>query len=110
MDVRFCEGRNHRREARVRAAGSARVRRARSSEARVRRFSFLLTKTYMDVGKPYLTGDYGRVAPSLVATDSSSTRESCILGIVIELLRIDRGGWVALFPGNCSTYGFVDIH
>ena len=62
------------------------------------------------VGKPYLTGDYGRVAPSLVATDSSSTRESCILGIVIELLRIDRGGWVALFPGNCSTYGFVDIH
>ena len=49
-------------------------------------------------------------APSLVATDSSSTRESCILGIVIELLRIDRGGWVALFPGNCSTYGFVDIH
>jgi hypothetical protein len=44
------------------------------------------------------------------ATDSSSTHESCILGIVIELLRIDRGGWVALFPGNRSTYGFVDIH
>src|SRR5439155_3082018 len=42
MDVRFCEGRNHRREARVRAAGSARVRRARSSEARLRRIFFLL--------------------------------------------------------------------
>jgi len=52
MDVRFCEGRNHRREARVRAAGSARVRRARSSEARLRRIFFSLTKTYMDVGKP----------------------------------------------------------
>src|SRR5947209_1619863 len=51
MDVRFCEGRNHRREARVRAAGSARVRRARSSVARVRRIFFSLTKTYMDVGK-----------------------------------------------------------
>src|SRR5579864_5418815 len=44
MDVRFCEGRNHRREARVRAAGSARVRRARSSEARLRRIFFLLDK------------------------------------------------------------------
>jgi len=51
-----------------------------------------------------------RLARHSPATDSSSTRESCILGIVIELLRIDRGGWVALFPGNCSTYGFVDIH
>src|SRR5579864_4728444 len=50
MDVRFCEGRNHRREARVRAAGSARVRRARSSEARLRRIFFSLTKTYMEVG------------------------------------------------------------
>src|SRR5438445_8553890 len=44
MDVRFCEGRNHRREAHVRAAGSARVRRARSSEARVRRIFFSLTQ------------------------------------------------------------------
>src|SRR6266404_7012230 len=54
MDVRFCEGRNHRREARVRAAGSARVRRARSSEARLRRIFFSLTKTYMEVGNSYL--------------------------------------------------------
>src|ERR1700740_3529995 len=45
MDGRFCEGRNHRREARVRAADSARVRRARSSEARLRRIFFSLTKT-----------------------------------------------------------------
>ena len=51
MDVRFCQGRNHRREARVRAAGSARVRRARSCVARLRRISFSLTKTYMEVGK-----------------------------------------------------------
>ena len=58
--------------------------------------------------QPFLT-DWGTVARHSPATDSSSTRESCILGIVIELLRIDRGGWVALFPGNCSTYGFVDI-
>src|SRR6266436_5421458 len=54
MDVRFREGRNHRREARVRAAGSARVRRARFSEARLRRIFFSLTKTYMEVSKPYL--------------------------------------------------------
>src|SRR5256885_2676969 len=51
MDVRFCEGRNHRREAHVRAAGSARVRGARSSEARLRRIFFSLTKTYMDIDK-----------------------------------------------------------
>jgi len=44
MDVRFCEGRNHRREAHVRAAGSARVRHARSSEARLMRKLFLLDK------------------------------------------------------------------
>src|SRR5229473_2163976 len=50
MDVRFCEGRNHCREAHVRAAGSDKVRRARSSEARLRRIFFSLTKTYMDVG------------------------------------------------------------
>ena len=50
-----------------------------------------------------------RFARDSPATDSSSTRESCILGIVIEL-RIDCGAWVTLFPGNCSTYGFVDIH
>src|SRR5262249_4635065 len=51
MDVRFCEGRNHRREARVRAAGSDKLNSARSSEARLRRIFFSLTKTYMDVGK-----------------------------------------------------------
>jgi hypothetical protein len=45
MDVRFCEGRNHRREAHVRAAGSAKVRRARSSEVRLRRIFFSFTKT-----------------------------------------------------------------
>src|SRR4051794_6800715 len=42
MDVRFCEGRNHRREAHVRAAGSKDVRFARSSVARVRRTVFPL--------------------------------------------------------------------
>jgi len=35
MDVRFCEGRNHRREAHVRAACPETDRRARSSQARV---------------------------------------------------------------------------
>src|SRR5437867_699295 len=49
MDVRFCEGRNDRREARMRAAGSAEFNSARSSVARVRRICFSLTKTYMDV-------------------------------------------------------------
>jgi hypothetical protein len=58
MDVRFCEGRNHRREAHLRAAGSAQVRRARSSEARLRRIFFSLTKTYMEVG-------YSEVEPCL---------------------------------------------
>ena len=38
-----------------RAAGSAKVRRARSSEARLRRIFFSLTKTYMEVGKPQAT-------------------------------------------------------
>ncbi len=51
MDVRFCESRNHRREAQVRAADSGRFIRARSSEARLRRIFFSLTKTYMEVGK-----------------------------------------------------------
>src|SRR6266404_3866760 len=37
------------------AAGSDRLNSARSSEARVRRIFFSLTKTYMDVGKPVAT-------------------------------------------------------
>ena len=44
MDVRFCEGRNHSREAQVRAADADECARARSSEARVRRTLFLLDK------------------------------------------------------------------
>ena len=39
----------------MRAAGSAKVRRARSSEERLRRIFFSLTKTYMEVGKPEVT-------------------------------------------------------
>src|SRR4029077_3944805 len=50
MDVRFCEGRNHCREAHVRAAYPEIDRRARSSPARQENCCFLLTKTYMDVG------------------------------------------------------------
>jgi hypothetical protein len=42
MDVWFCEGRNHRREAQLRAADSEDVRIARSSVARVRRIVFSL--------------------------------------------------------------------
>src|SRR6195256_4709154 len=44
MDVRFCEGRNHRREAQVRAADTSEYHGARSSEARVRRTVFSLDK------------------------------------------------------------------
>jgi hypothetical protein len=44
MDVRFCEGRNHRREAQVRAADAGECGCARSSEARVRRTAFPLDK------------------------------------------------------------------
>src|SRR5204863_5651217 len=44
MDVRFCEGRNHRREAQMRAADAGECGCARSSEARVRRTAFPLDK------------------------------------------------------------------
>src|SRR5207245_9764367 len=44
MDVRFCEGRNHRREARVRAAGSARVRRCALLRSALQENLFLLDK------------------------------------------------------------------
>jgi hypothetical protein len=44
MDVRFCEGRNHRREAQVRAADAGECGCARSSEALVRRTAFPLDK------------------------------------------------------------------
>src|SRR5438876_12268267 len=42
MDVRFCEGRNHRREARVRAAGSASVRRCALLRCALQENLFLL--------------------------------------------------------------------
>jgi len=54
----------------VRAAGSGRFGGARSSEERQEDCVFLLTKTYMDVGYPYLT-DYGRFArdpPGIIAS------------------------------------------
>jgi len=52
MDVRFCEGRNHRREAQVRAAGSGRFTVRAPPKRASGELCFLLTKTYMDVGKP----------------------------------------------------------
>ena len=51
MDVRFCEGRNHRREAQVRAAGSGRFAVRAPPKRASGELCFLLTKTYMDVGK-----------------------------------------------------------
>ncbi len=61
MDVRFCEGRNHRREAHVRAAGSDSFTSARSSEARARRIFFSLTKD-LHGGRLPLRWDYFRIA------------------------------------------------
>ena len=57
MDVRFCEGRNHRREAQLRAAdpGECDVRAPPKRASGGLRF--LLTKTYMDVGKPEVIRD-----------------------------------------------------
>jgi len=55
MDVRFCEGRNHRREAQVRAADTGEYGSARSSEARVRRTVFSLDK---DLHGSRQTGSY----------------------------------------------------
>ena len=52
MDVRFCEGRNHRREAHLRAAGSDKDNCARSSKRASGEIFFSLTKTYMEVGNP----------------------------------------------------------
>jgi hypothetical protein len=55
MDVRFCEGRNHGRQAHMRAAGSGMNVLARSStSAREENCVFLLTSTFMDVGHPEL--------------------------------------------------------
>ena len=69
MDVRFCEGRNHRREAHVRAAGSDSFTSARSSVARVRRPFFLLDK---DLHGGRQTGSYpGGLRPSHPALDSN---------------------------------------
>src|SRR6266849_652181 len=64
MDVRFCEGRNHRREAHVRAAGSDSFTSARSSEARVRRNLFLLDKrlTWMSANRK-LSCFHGGISP-----------------------------------------------
>src|SRR5437660_11030531 len=88
MDVRFCEGRNHRREARVRAAGSARVRRARSSEARLRRIFFSLTKTYMEVGKPKVI--MSRTKPVAVSIHLSPLAAEA-RGLRRPRLRLQRG-------------------
>src|SRR5258708_28776546 len=55
MDVRFCEGRNHRREAQVRAVDAGECGCARSSEARVRRTAFPLDK---DLHGSRLLGTY----------------------------------------------------
>src|SRR5438445_1417086 len=61
MDVRFCEGRNHRREARVRAAGSARVRRCALLRSALQENLFLLDKD-LHGGRQTLPWDYFRVA------------------------------------------------
>ena len=45
MDVRFCEGRNHRREAQVRAAGSGRFAVRAPPKRASGELCFLLTKT-----------------------------------------------------------------
>src|SRR5216117_1343028 len=54
MDVRFCEGRNHRREARVRAAGSARVRRCALLRSALQENLFLLDKDLHGGRQPFL--------------------------------------------------------
>lgn len=53
MDVWFCEGRNHGREARVRAARNGEPDLARSSKARVRRSVIFLDIDYMEVAQVY---------------------------------------------------------
>jgi hypothetical protein len=67
MDVRFCEGRNHRREAQLRAADAGECGCARSSEARVRRTAFPLDKdlhgcrqtgSYPETGLEEINGDF----------------------------------------------------
>jgi hypothetical protein len=55
MDVRFCEGRNHRREAHVRAADSGRFSVRAPPKRASGEMCFPLTKTYMDVGVPGLS-------------------------------------------------------
>ena len=55
MDVWFCEGRSHSREATCELRILWQVRCARSHERASGDLCFPLTKTYMDVGKPYLT-------------------------------------------------------
>src|ERR1700680_4886334 len=69
MDVRFCEGRNHRREAQVRAADTGEYGGARSSEARVRRTVFFLDKD-LHGGRQTLPWDYFRFARNPSRTDA----------------------------------------
>jgi len=65
MDVRFCEGRNHRREAQMRAGVLAIAGLARFSEARVRRSLFSLDNLIWSVGplQWMKIGTTGRIAP-----------------------------------------------
>jgi hypothetical protein len=62
MDVRFCEGRNHRRQAHERTGGSRHVICALLLSA-LQDLSLLLTKTYMDVGDPERTQGAVAIAP-----------------------------------------------
>jgi hypothetical protein len=55
MDVRFCEGRNHGREAKMQAVDRQNLSCALLKGAREEKCVFLLTSTYMEVGDPEST-------------------------------------------------------
>jgi len=73
MDVRFCEGRNHRREAHTCELRAPKEIVVRAPHKRASgEICFLLTKTYMDVGDPEIVGAFppalGPVLPGTTIT------------------------------------------
>ena len=75
MDVRFCEGRNHRREAQMRAANSGRFAVRAPPKRASGELCSPLTKTYMEVGKPEAIQKTGFEEVGRIGNDKSACGE-----------------------------------
>jgi transposase len=83
MDVRFCERRNHGREAQLRAAGSGMNILARSSKARLRRILFSL-----DNRLTWRCGDEKSSADKVLRTPLSKQRNKHIQRVLVEAAKL----------------------